>query len=62
MGAPALVSLQSDDHKTLLDTIDKLRSKGISRYVDLPQIVVSEREDFKYALPRLLTVICVGLR
>ncbi|KAH6648581.1 P-loop containing nucleoside triphosphate hydrolase protein [Truncatella angustata] len=33
-------SLQSKDHKVLMDTIDKLRSKGISRYVDLPQIVV----------------------
>ncbi|KAI2615065.1 P-loop containing nucleoside triphosphate hydrolase protein [Hypoxylon sp. NC1633] len=37
--APA-VSLQSKDHKTLMDIIDKLRSKGINRYVNLPQIVV----------------------
>lgn len=36
----AMATLQSSDHKLLLDTIDKLRSKGISRYVDLPQIVV----------------------
>ncbi|KAG5940486.1 hypothetical protein E4U60_000485 [Claviceps pazoutovae] len=34
------VALQSRDHRNLLDIIDRLRSKGISRYVDLPQIVV----------------------
>lgn len=33
-------ALQSKDHKGLLDIIDKLRSKGISRYIDLPQIIV----------------------
>lgn len=33
-------SLQSKDHKDLLDVIDKLRSRGISRYIDLPQIIV----------------------
>ncbi|ETS87298.1 hypothetical protein PFICI_01126 [Pestalotiopsis fici W106-1] len=38
--ATAVAALQSKDHKALLDTIDKLRSKGISQYVDLPQIVV----------------------
>ncbi|KAH9908514.1 P-loop containing nucleoside triphosphate hydrolase protein [Xylariomycetidae sp. FL2044] len=32
--------LQSQDHRDLLDIIDKLRSQGISRYVDLPQIIV----------------------
>ncbi|KID95315.1 interferon-induced GTP-binding protein Mx, partial [Metarhizium majus ARSEF 297] len=34
------VTLQSQDHRDLLDIIDKLRSKGISRYVDLPEIIV----------------------
>ncbi|KAG6104287.1 hypothetical protein E4U31_002074 [Claviceps sp. LM219 group G6] len=34
------VVLQSRGHRNLLDIIDRLRSKGISRYVDLPQIVV----------------------
>ncbi|KAG6118850.1 hypothetical protein E4U13_008225 [Claviceps humidiphila] len=34
------VALQSRGHRNLLDIIDGLRSKGISRYVDLPQIVV----------------------
>ncbi|KAG6166749.1 hypothetical protein E4U51_003366 [Claviceps purpurea] len=34
------VALQSRGHRNLLDIIDRLRSKGISRYVDLPQIVV----------------------
>lgn len=33
-------TLQSKDHRDLLDIIDKLRSKGISRFVDLPQIIV----------------------
>src|SRR5437764_9960847 len=36
----ASVALQSKDHRDLLDIIDKLRSKGISRYVDLPEIIV----------------------
>ncbi|KAK8049691.1 hypothetical protein PG994_011421 [Apiospora phragmitis] len=31
--------LQSQDHKVLMDIIDGLRSKGVSRYIDLPQIV-----------------------
>ena len=34
------VSLQSKDHEELLDIIDNLRSQGISRYIDLPQLVV----------------------
>ena len=34
------VSLQSKDHRDLLDIIDKLRSQGISRYVDIPQIII----------------------
>lgn len=34
------VHLQSKEHRGLLDIIDKLRSQGISRYVDLPQIIV----------------------
>ncbi|OCK86956.1 interferon-induced GTP-binding protein Mx [Cenococcum geophilum 1.58] len=33
-------SLQSQDHRDLLDAIDRLRSRGVSRYVDLPEIVV----------------------
>ncbi|KAF2022998.1 hypothetical protein EK21DRAFT_27807, partial [Setomelanomma holmii] len=32
--------LQTNDHRDLLDIIDKLRSQGISRFVDLPQIIV----------------------
>ncbi|KAJ9257405.1 hypothetical protein DTO207G8_2159 [Paecilomyces variotii] len=36
----ATVALQSKDHRDLLDIIDNLRSHGISRYVDLPEIVV----------------------
>jgi GTP-binding protein EngB required for normal cell division len=34
------VTLQSKDHGDLLDIIDTLRSKGFSRYVDLPEIIV----------------------
>lgn len=35
-----LGSLQSSDELGLLDSIDKLRSQGISHYVNLPQLVV----------------------
>jgi GTP-binding protein EngB required for normal cell division len=34
------VSLQSNDTRDLLDVVDNLRSHGISRYIDLPQIIV----------------------
>lgn len=33
-------SLLTDSHRGVLDIIDSLRSKGISRYIDLPQIIV----------------------
>jgi GTP-binding protein EngB required for normal cell division len=33
-------SLQSNDTRSLLDVVDNLRSQGISRYIDLPEIVV----------------------
>ncbi|KAL2758434.1 hypothetical protein ACRALDRAFT_1080266 [Sodiomyces alcalophilus JCM 7366] len=36
----ATVDLQSEEHRDLLDIIDGLRSQGISRYVDLPEIIV----------------------
>ncbi|KAI1109635.1 P-loop containing nucleoside triphosphate hydrolase protein [Nemania sp. NC0429] len=32
--------LQNQNHRDLLDVIDNLRSQGIGRYVDLPQIIV----------------------
>jgi hypothetical protein len=32
--------LQSQEHRDLLDVIDRLRSQGLSRFVDLPQIIV----------------------
>ncbi|KAI1873853.1 uncharacterized protein JN550_003122 [Neoarthrinium moseri] len=32
--------LESSEHRDMLDVIDTLRSQGISRYVDLPQIIV----------------------
>jgi hypothetical protein len=34
------VPLQSKDHEELLDIIDHLRGQGISRYIDLPQLIV----------------------
>lgn len=34
------VGLQTDQHEALLNAIDALRSQGISRYIDLPQLVV----------------------
>ncbi|KAI3390865.1 hypothetical protein diail_8475 [Diaporthe ilicicola] len=32
--------IQSENHRDLLDIVDKLRSRGVSHYVDLPQIIV----------------------
>ena len=32
--------IQSKDHRDLLDVVDTLRSRGVSHYVDLPQIIV----------------------
>lgn len=34
------VILESQEHRELLDVVDKLRSGGVGRYIDLPQIVV----------------------
>ncbi|EFY94148.1 dynamin family protein [Metarhizium robertsii ARSEF 23] len=34
------IALQSPEHRNLLDVIDKLRSRGLGKYVDLPEIVV----------------------
>ncbi|KAK5313210.1 hypothetical protein LTR70_007727 [Exophiala xenobiotica] len=34
------INIQSKDHETLLNVIDDLRSQGISRFIDLPQIIV----------------------
>lgn len=35
-----LIPLQSRDHEEILNVIDQLRLNGISRYVDLPQLIV----------------------
>lgn len=35
-----LIPLQSKDHEEILNVIDQLRLNGISRYVDLPQLIV----------------------
>lgn len=40
MQTEALSQLRSQDQLNLLDSIDQLRSEGISRYVSLPQIIV----------------------
>lgn len=32
--------IRSHNHRDLLDIVDKLRSRGVSHYVDLPQIIV----------------------
>lgn len=34
------INIQSKDYETLLNVIDDLRSQGISRFIDLPQIIV----------------------
>lgn len=31
----------SDDHRDLLDVVDRLRAQGLSHYVDLPEIIVT---------------------
>jgi GTP-binding protein EngB required for normal cell division len=36
----ASVALQSNQHRDLLDIVDKLRTQGLGRYVDLPEIIV----------------------
>lgn len=39
--APTLtVQLQSKDHKEILNVIDQLRAEGISKYINLPQLIV----------------------
>jgi hypothetical protein len=35
-----LVHLQSKDHEEILNVIDQLRSEGISKYINLPQLIV----------------------
>ncbi|EXJ76185.1 uncharacterized protein A1O5_00693 [Cladophialophora psammophila CBS 110553] len=35
-----LIQLQSKDHEEILNVIDQLRSEGISKYVNLPQLIV----------------------
>lgn len=34
------VDLSSREHRDLLDVVDRFRMRGMSRYVELPQIVV----------------------
>ncbi|KAH6665836.1 P-loop containing nucleoside triphosphate hydrolase protein [Plectosphaerella plurivora] len=34
------MDLQSKDHREILDLVDNLRSQGVSRYIDLPEIIV----------------------
>src|SRR5271155_3922699 len=38
--ATPLVQLQSKDHEEILNVIDQLRSEGISKYINLPQLIV----------------------
>lgn len=40
MSTMCSLGLQSNDHRELLDTIDRLRIKGITKYVDLSQIIL----------------------
>lgn len=39
-GQAPTINIQSKAHEELLNVIDHLRSKGISRYIDLPQLIV----------------------
>ena len=36
----SLVQLQSKDHEEILNVIDQLRLEGISKYINLPQLIV----------------------
>ncbi|EXJ67601.1 dynamin GTPase [Cladophialophora psammophila CBS 110553] len=36
----AQINLQTTEHEEILNLIDTLRFQGISRYVDLPQVIV----------------------
>ncbi|KAF1807999.1 hypothetical protein P152DRAFT_485810 [Eremomyces bilateralis CBS 781.70] len=38
-GSPPVL-LQNSEHRDLFDIVDKLRSQGIGRYIDLPQIII----------------------
>jgi len=38
------VTLQSKDHRDLLDIVDELHSRGISMYVVLPEVVVRGKQ------------------
>lgn len=37
---PSQINIQSKAHEKLLNVIDDLRSQGISRFIDLPQLIV----------------------
>ncbi|KAI1407196.1 hypothetical protein F5Y13DRAFT_195607 [Hypoxylon sp. FL1857] len=37
--------IQSNNHRDLLDIVDSLRYHGVSRYIDLPQIIVCEQQN-----------------
>ncbi|KAJ9143991.1 hypothetical protein NKR19_g6602 [Coniochaeta hoffmannii] len=55
----ASVALQSKDHRDLLDIVDKLRSQGLGRYVDLPEIIVyGDQSAGKSSVPEAIS----GLR
>jgi hypothetical protein len=52
------VALQSKDHRDLLDIIDRLRSKGVSKYVALPEIIVcGDVSPSRYGIPSKRTPI-----
>lgn len=54
------VHLQTQQHDELLDLIDTLRSQGISRYIDLPQLIVCG--DQSAGKSSVLEAISGGLR
>ncbi|KAF2846247.1 interferon-induced GTP-binding protein Mx [Plenodomus tracheiphilus IPT5] len=51
-------SLQASDTRSLLDTVDSLRSQGISRYIDLPEITVcGEQSSGKSSVLEAISVV-----
>ncbi|KIW93735.1 uncharacterized protein Z519_05050 [Cladophialophora bantiana CBS 173.52] len=50
----ARINLQTTEHEEILNLIDTLRFQGISRYVDLPQVIVCDNLCTRFATELIL--------